>query len=213
MKNKNLKINSGFTLSEVLIVVTLIVILSLGVLLAMNPLSQFLKGYDSVRKADLSKLKTAFENYYSDHDCYPSQSILSQCGSAALAPYLDIVPCDPNTKEPYELYLLPVDSSCAQKFAIYADLSSTVDARGDNIKYCPDTIAVASTDMNYTDIIKGCSGTQLCQTIYGCKNGACVVVAEDSIPACSPNSCDPTCGVDCSKKNRRGAYTNECRAI
>lgn len=207
------KNHKGFTLVEVMIVVSLIVIIAIALLGGINPLQQFLRGYDTVRKSDLAKLKSAFENYYNDHECYPDKSILAQCGSNALNPYLDKIPCDPNSKEPYEVYLLPEDSSCAQKFAIYASLSSTVDTKGDLIKYCPDTTVVTSADMNYTEVIKGCSGQELCQTIYGCKNGACVVVALDSIPACSPNSCDPNCGVDCSKKNRRGSYTNECREI
>ncbi len=203
----------GFTLVEVMIVVSIIVIIALVLLFGINPLQQFFRGYDTVRKSDLAKLKNAFENYYNDHECYPDKSILTQCGSAALDPYLDKIPCDPNTKEPYEIYLLPEDSSCPQKFAIYASLSSTIDTKGNLIKYCDDTIAVNSSDMNYTEVIKGCSGQELCQTIYGCKNGACVIVALDSVPACSPNSCDPNCGVDCTKKNRRGAYTNECREI
>lgn len=208
-----IKNNRAFTLTEVLIVITLIVILSLAALLTMDPLNQFFRGYDAVRKSDLAKLKTAFENYYADHDCYPSQALLSQCGSTALDPYLDKIPCDPNTKEPYELYLLPADSSCAQKFAIYANLSSSSDNQGNDITYCKDTIAVSSSDMNYLDVVRGCSNTQMCQTMYGCKSGACVIIAEDSIPTCSPNSCDPTCGVDCAKLNRRGAFTNECRAF
>lgn len=207
------KKHQGFTLVEIMIVVSLIVIIAIALLGGINPLQQFFRGYDTVRKSDLAKLKSAFENYYNDHNCYPDQSILAQCGSNALDPYLDRIPCDPNTKQAYEIYLLPADSSCPQKFAIYANLSSTVDIRGDLITYCPDTAAVYSADMNYTEVIKGCSGQQLCQTIYGCKNGACVVVALDSIPSCSPNSCDPNCGVDCTKKNRRGAYTNECREI
>lgn len=207
------KIARGFTLVEVMIVVSIIVILALLLLFGLNPLQQFFRGYDTVRKNDLAKLKSAFENYYNDHDCYPDKSVLTKCESNALDPYLDKIPCDPSTKEPYDIYLLPADSSCPQKFAIYANLSSTVDVRGDLITYCPDTTAVYSADMNNTEVIKGCSGQELCQTIYGCKNGACVVVALDSLPACSPNSCDPNCGVDCSKKNRRGAYANECREI
>lgn len=213
MRYQKIKTNSGFTLTEVLIVITLLVILSLGVLLTMDPITQFFRGYDTVRKSDLQKLKTAYENYYTDHDCYPPDTVLSQCGTGALEPYLDKIPCDPSTKEAYTVYTLPDGSSCNQKYAIYAELNNSNDVQSDDITYCYGTIAVASTDMNNVDIIRGCSGNQLCQTIYGCRSGACVVIAEDSVPTCSPNSCDPTCGVDCSKKNRRGAYTNECRAF
>ncbi len=209
-KNTN---NQGFTLNELLVIVGIIAIISMVLLRNINPLQQFFRGYDTVRRNDLQKLKTAFENYFSDNDCYPDPDVLTQCNSNVLEPYLDKIPCDPSSGEPYEIYSLPVDSSCPQKYSIYGDITSSLDSRGDDITYCPKTIAVSSVDMNYLDIINGCSGTQLCQTIYGCRNGACVIIAEDSIPTCSPNSCDPTCGVDCTKKNRRNQYTNECRAI
>lgn len=205
--------NSGFTLAEILIVVSLITIIAAALLFSINPIKQFFKGYDTVRKNDLTKLKSAFENYYTDHDCYPEASILKQCGSNVLEPYIDKIPCDPNSNEPYEAYMLPVDSSCPQKYAIYATLNYTTDSRGDLITYCPDTFSVSSASMYNNEVIKGCSGQELCQTIYGCKSGSCVVVAIDSLATCSPNSCDPTCGVDCTKKNRRGAYSNECREI
>ena len=216
MDQSNLQTNnkqSGYTLAEMTIIVGIIAIVAIFLLIGLDPIKQFFKGYDTVRKSDLAKLKTAFENYYNDKECYPDGSVLSMCGSNILQPYLDKIPCNPGTQEPYEVYMLPADSTCAQKFAIYASLSSGNDNQSDMIKYCPKTIAAASADMNYTDIIKGCSGQELCQTIYGCRNGACVIVALDSVPSCSPNSCDPNCGVDCSRKNRRGQYTNECREI
>jgi prepilin-type N-terminal cleavage/methylation domain-containing protein len=211
--SQNSRFNRGFTLAELLVVVTIIVIIALGLLMTINPFIQFLKGYDTVRRSDLNKLKTAFENYYSEHDCYPDQTILSQCGSSALSPYLDIVPCDPTSKEPYKVKILPANTSCPQKFSIYANISNTADVKANEIKYCKNTIAASSPDMNYVDIVNGCSGIQLCKIMYGCVRGTCSIIAQDSIPTCSPNSCDPTCGTDCSKKNRKGAYTNECKAF
>jgi len=211
MRTVQPKISKGFTLAEILIVVSILVVLSLAVLMAINPFTQFLRGYDTVRRADLNKLRTAFENYYGDHNCYPSQSLLSQCGSSALAPYLDKIPCDPGTKAPYKLNLLPAAGACPQKYAIYASLANAVDTRGDDIAYCKDTIVVSSTDMKYLDIVNGCSGIQLCTTMYGCRNGACVVLFQDSVPTCGIAYCTSNCnGINCSLKNRRGSYTNEC---
>ena len=62
--------HQGFTLVEIMIVVSLIVIIAIALLGGINPLQQFFRGYDTVRKSDLAKLKSAFENYYNDHDCY-----------------------------------------------------------------------------------------------------------------------------------------------
>ncbi len=213
MKNSKPKTPNGFTLGEILVVVTLIVILGLASLIGLNPHAQFLRGHDTVRRDNLAKLKTALENYYNDHSCYPEKSVLTQCGSNALQPYLDKVLCDPATKEPYTVYTTPIDSSCPQKYAIYTTLSMTNDPKSNNIYYCPNTIAVSSTDMSYIDLVKGCSGKQLCEVSYGCKNGACVIVAQDSIPTCGPSFCPPSTCPDCTLKNRRGVYLNECRAF
>lgn len=212
--------NKGFTLAEVLIAITLVIILSLAILTTVNPIKMFFRGYDAVRKSDLAKLKTAFEEYYTDHECYPDSTVLSQCGSNILNPYLNEIPCDPNTKQPYTLNLLPTGSSCAQKFAIYAPLINTSDGQGNQIDFCNNTYAVSSSDINYTELIAGCSGRNYCSEWYGCKSGACIMVSYDDIPTCGPNTnCDSTCGAPngmnpntyCAQKNRRGNYVNECR--
>ncbi len=205
--------SKGFTLAEVLIVVTIIVIIALAILLGINPLLQIFKGYDARRKADLYRLKTAFESYYTDHDCYPSTDILKQCGSSALQPYLDAIPCDPQEKAPYTLKLIPEGSSCPQSFAVYGDLRSATDPLAKKIPGCPNTMAVSSSNMAFLDIIQGCSGVANCGILYGCKSGQCVVVGYDALPSCSPGYCDSDCGgVDCGKV-ARGKLINECVPI
>ncbi len=104
-------IQAGFTLVELLIVITIIAILAMVALLAISPLKQINKGYDAVRKKDLNDIKIALENYNSDHLCYPPAGILGVCGGDALAPYLAKIPCDPQTKEKY-LYV-PEGNVCS----------------------------------------------------------------------------------------------------
>jgi prepilin-type N-terminal cleavage/methylation domain-containing protein len=61
----------GFTLMELLITISLIAILT-GVLLAvLNPRGIQAKARDSQRVSDLSKVKVALENYFSDNRSYP----------------------------------------------------------------------------------------------------------------------------------------------
>lgn len=93
---------SGFTLMELLIVVTIIILLVLLVLI--NLRTQILRGRDSRRKADLNKVQKAFEEYFNDRENYPYAEILDSCGSDNLAPYVNRVPCDPKTQLPY-LYI------------------------------------------------------------------------------------------------------------
>lgn len=62
---------------------------------------QIAKGRDAKRKDDLERIRVAFEDYFNDHGCYPDIEALSNCGGNNLAPYLEKIPCDPETGEPY----------------------------------------------------------------------------------------------------------------
>ena len=203
----------GFTLAELLITGSLLTIMGLTALVGLNPMLQILRGYDTRRKADLFQIKTAFESYYTDHDCYPSKDILKNCGSSDLAPYLATIPCDPSSKQPYPIYFGADESeSCPQKFSIYAQISNTKDPDGNLITYCPNTIAQTSVNALFTDTVAGCSGQEICQNLYGCRGGACVLLFLDTTPTCGFTYCTSDCNaINCAKKNARGIYVNECR--
>lgn len=212
--------HKGFTLSEILVVVTIIVILGLAILVGINPIAQIFKGYDSRRRADLAKIKTALEGYYSDHECYPDFPFINGsrsyvCESDFLKPYLDSMPCDPNTKKPYVIYLTPTDSTCPQQYVTYAQIYSFFDKNANLISYCPDTIEIHSPGMSNADIITGCSGRPVCPVYYGCKNGSCVIVAQDDIPLCSPYYCNSNCSqtltLNCQSKDDDDQYIIECK--
>lgn len=112
-----LKSKKGFTLIELIIVVAIIALLVLMVILALR--NNINKANDAKRKADLQRIATAFEEYYSDKDCYPTGSILTTCGGSGLKDWgLSAVPCDPVFKTPY-CYLTDADKpTCFQKFRI-----------------------------------------------------------------------------------------------
>lgn len=97
----------GFTLAELLIVIVILAVIV--ILTLINWRRQIDRANDSHRKADLAKIKRAFEEYYNDHNCYPPLTILNNCGSRDLAPYLPTVPCDPVTKVPYKY--VPMDDT------------------------------------------------------------------------------------------------------
>jgi len=62
--------NKGFTLIELILVITLLSILALVMLSNFN--TTLKRGRDSQRKSDLSQLQKALENYYEDHQSYPT---------------------------------------------------------------------------------------------------------------------------------------------
>ncbi|MDO8604800.1 MAG: prepilin-type N-terminal cleavage/methylation domain-containing protein [bacterium] len=65
--------NGGFTLIELLVVISIIGVLSGIVLSSLNSARQ--KSRDTIRKAQLTELRTALEHYYSDHGYYPATPV------------------------------------------------------------------------------------------------------------------------------------------
>lgn len=110
----------GLTMIELLIVIAVIAALIISLMFAVR--TQLLKARDARRKADLEKIKVAFENYYNDDQCYPPDDILEVCEGDQLQPYLDKVPCDPAYDLPY--CYIPDGSSCSQSFKVLAPLAN-----------------------------------------------------------------------------------------
>lgn len=117
------RLQSGLSMIEILVIAAIISILII-IALSMLP-QQISKGRDGRRKSDLQKIKIAFENYYSDNDCYPPPEILDNCGSADLSPYLASIPCDPQNKSKY-LYA-PEGGSCPHYYRVFSNLEVDID--------------------------------------------------------------------------------------
>lgn len=111
----------GFTMIELLIVLTIIAFLSIAGAVAYN--LQHQRALDARRKSDLAKLKVIFEDYYNDMGCYPSVVAMSHCGLSDLAPYTPKVPCDPGTGLPYAY---TVDVACT-RYGVLTTLQDTSD--------------------------------------------------------------------------------------
>lgn len=116
----------GFTLIEIIIVLAIISILVL--LLITSLTKQRMRAIDARMKSDLERLRIAFEEYYNDNNCYPPldwYNDSSDCDSENLKPYLNVLPCNPNTRQPYPLEY-PV-SQCSS-FKLYTTLNDTNDS-------------------------------------------------------------------------------------
>ncbi len=113
----------GFTLTEVLIVLALLAVLA--ILLLWNFQSKQGQARDARRKTDLDRIKVAFEEYYNDHNCYPPSDILNNCNGQELQPYLDRIPCDPVTKDPY--VYMPLEPNECKGYRVLAHLENDSD--------------------------------------------------------------------------------------
>jgi prepilin-type N-terminal cleavage/methylation domain-containing protein len=104
MQKKYSTLKKGFTLIELLVVVAIVSLLTLTVIFTFG--SQRTKAEDSQMKTDLNRLKTAFEDYYNDHNCYPPSDWFNgpeDAGSENLKPYLNQMLYNKKTDLPYVL--------------------------------------------------------------------------------------------------------------
>jgi type II secretory pathway pseudopilin PulG len=146
LKNRmsHMKISlKGFTVMEMLIIISVIIILAVAFITLADPLGQFNKGYDSKRKHDMGQLSKLMDDFYNDYGAYPDDSQICYgsasddgnnvcscyiCGeestSADFSPYLRKLPCDPH--HPSKRFLYQYDCTSGKWYRLYAALSDSL---------------------------------------------------------------------------------------
>ena len=136
MKLSIFKIQSGFTLVELIVVIAIVGIMSGMAITVLNPIAQLQKSADAKRKSDLSQISKALEAYYSDHGKYPSTNgsyelVVLPAGSndpialswgSAWEPYMDVLPKDAVVSQKYIYYTPTTGSGAFQSYYLYASL-------------------------------------------------------------------------------------------
>lgn len=126
---RNFQFHLGFTLVEILIVISIIVIIT-TIMFSGNIQSSFQKTRDSKRKQDLNKLIRILEDYYNDKSYYPPPNdpengrIRNAPWGSAFPPYIAELPLDP--LNPNQSYYYQSDV-LKKFFVIYAKLENTSD--------------------------------------------------------------------------------------
>lgn len=209
----------GFTLLEVLIVITLIVLLALALLVFFNPKFQIEKSWDGKRKKELNTLQIVFEEYYNDNNCYPRPEevcyntpqqlssgnyVCNICGNepapsnfSNFESYLSRLPCDP--QHPTKSYLYEVDNpTCPSLYRVYTRLSNEKDEDisevGCSIGCAPEGYSVSvGKSYNYGVTSPNTVLTPLVSAIiqYACRSsdGACIQCCTD---VNNPECLEPT---------------------
>ncbi len=207
-----MQVKKGFTLTELLIVVSMISFL--GVLVTAYLRTQVFKGYDAKRKADIKKISIAVEEYEKDNDCYPPVELVLCSGAGdGLKPYLNMIPCDPATNNSY---LYENDGgSCSRWYRLYAKLDNNKDSDyiegiGLNSEYSYVSTSPNSPDLSQNGTTNLGGGASNITGFVGCKSGVCVPVAlnpTSGIPECSVNFSGSNCLLPCGTPQ---SPLNEC---
>ncbi|MEK7634166.1 MAG: type II secretion system protein GspG [Patescibacteria group bacterium] len=136
IENCKLKIKSGFTLIEILVVVTIIVLLTA---VAVISYSAFLKqSRDAKRKTDLGQISAALEMYRSNSNTYPVGSVYATTLLVLTTPitYIQSLPTDPKSSS-YSYYYTGTASDYT--IAAYLEGGGTTCVAGQcggNCNYC-----------------------------------------------------------------------------
>lgn len=119
------KTQRGLTLIEILIVIALLMLILVALFRVFGV--DINRTKDAQRKNDLRDIKLAFEDYYNDHQAYPPEEYLLDCGGDSLKPYLKEVPCDPDTGEPYLYFPYPGNGDNSQGYRVLSILTDLGD--------------------------------------------------------------------------------------
>lgn len=137
----------GFTLIEIVLVITLIGLMGTLLITLVNPAKQFQKSNDARRKADLHQVQAVLELYRSDQGQYPAA--LPACGaalSAGTTTYLQKVPCDPKNTGQFQYQYT---TTGPDNYSLVACLENVTDSQKDSTN---DTVHCTggATNWSYT---------------------------------------------------------------
>lgn len=216
MENKK-----GFTLVELLITMSIVIILATVAIGALNPIALIDRGRDATRKKDLNRIRTAMEEYYSDKGYYPGADLVNQmnnkanCGKNIFQPWLAKWPCDPNG-QPYKVEVERdiISDNFVDKprwFKVYTNLAYKKDVNIPTGWY-DSTFYKVSGGFTPTDVNYGVSSTNVTWSEFKlsnlCDPDECFVFENETCKAaentqCSGSncftigSCDSKCQVSC----------------
>lgn len=198
------KFRDGFTLVELLVVLTLISLLIFASYLSVPTI--LMRARDAVRKANIERVGRALEEYYQNHDCYPSAIPTCrnpiQDGNLTL---LSGIPCDPFTKLSY-VYVND-GSKCSSWYQLYGNLEYGKDKIIDRIgcrEGCgPDCQFNYGRSSTNQDLNPYCGANPAPPPgQYVCSPGGACEVYEDPERSGCPDIYidDPTCQNKCADK-------------
>ena len=153
--------SQGFTLIELMVVIAIIAILSVGGILTYT--SQMAKARDSRRLSDITSLQSAIEQYYQDNSAYPTPT----AGASTVAGSFDASLIKYTAKIPYDVNYDKLDSNKRQGTE-YFDYSYAAPATA------PAYYQISSALESSTSLTSKAETTIELGFALSCGGGACV---------------------------------------
>lgn len=175
------KQQKGLTLIEVLVVTSILALVTLAVFKVFN--TDVNRAKDAKRKSDLREIKLSLEDYYNDHQTYPPENFLLECGGSSLQPYLKSVPCDPVMGTPYLYLPHPGNGDNSKGYRILSILDDHADPVIEELG-CQDGCGIPEDNTQIENTSK---------YVYGVAEGVSLVVkpnAPTPIPTVDRDYCD-----------------------
>lgn len=136
-----MKKNNGFTLVELLVVITILGILATIGLVVFS--SAQMRGRDTQRKSDLKQISSALEIFNADYGTYPTAAngLIMGCPTGTTCTwgsssqftdnktvYMKVVPKDPSSGHSYYYRTVAVNGAANTGFQLFAFLENTQDS-------------------------------------------------------------------------------------
>lgn len=122
----NLKdfLSSGFTLVELLVVITMVSVLVSFLLLLFNPIKQIQKARDAQKQQNFKQINSALDSYYNDNNNYPTSLPFGLIWQGGNTVYMEKVPQDPDCDGGGSCYDYLTDPSNPQWNVLFAKVNS-----------------------------------------------------------------------------------------
>lgn len=124
MKKQMKKLNKGFSMIELLVVATIMIILTTIALVSYQQATR--NSRNAKRKSDIQSVRQQLVLYRSDNGCYPAD-VTYLAMLTTIAAYTSEIPYDPNGSEANPLYTYTPSGTCGAAEASGFTLEATLE--------------------------------------------------------------------------------------
>jgi|GEM_PF-6093373 len=205
MANIIKRLKFGYTLTELLIVISLLGILAAVLLATLDPFVQLKKARDAKRKTTLVRMKKQLDDYFNDNNKYPVTVTFCQTSDDFSTSAVKTSICDPVNSGSFKFTYVSsglTDIADQQWYKIYTDFENNKDQASVDIgctSNCTDGAITYNWGVSSPNVTLGmASGVGACtDVLYACQGQDCNGGIDPS-SSLNPKYCgDPCCGGAC----------------